>query len=537
MRPLAVFVGLEALASIVLAALWLGGGATGAVGANVEKAIDSSAPAALPSDAAAEQVRRYEAPEPSVEPRAAETAGAFGIVAHGVVREVQGSPIATASVSFVRDGEYTSGETLRTGAFAVADLTRGGYELRVKAKGFVEHAAEVELDGRAWQRFEVVLEPWTVVKVRFVAPGGGAFSENDLPWRRGEEPEVVATVEPLERDLPLAERPAYRRISVGEWASVNGYEGNELLSLKAAGFAGELRLQREPPLHAALLRGSALLATRPIEAGQSELTFEIDPETVRKRSGEVRLRLLDGVSGAPLAGAQLRLRIGPSQGMSVKTDEAGVARFERVPPGLGLLVSSVAEREQLGLDLRVPPGATVDLGDLVLSPLAAITGRVLDEHGQPVTNASIDWWELDRRSIAPLCSARLNAATNGEGRFTLRGAGRHRYALVAQRGYRFAAYAAIDARHGDPEEVVLRLAATTKVRLPRASRAPDGMVLSVHHDEDSPVRVISFAEAFAPSQLFLAPGSYTAQLHDAHDQLVHTAKLVVGREPVTLELP
>jgi hypothetical protein len=63
------------------------------------------------------------------------------------------------------------------------------------------------------------------------------------------------------------------------------------------------------------------------------------------------------------------------------------------------------------------------------------------------------------------------------------------------------------------------------------------MVLSLHRGDDAPVRVISFAEANAPSHLFLAPGTYTAQLHDAQDQLVHTTTLVVGREPVTLELP
>jgi hypothetical protein len=391
---------------LVLAALWLSGGATGAVDEELGAAVPT-APAALVSGAGVEQVRRYEAPEPSAEPRVAEPAGGFGIVAHGIVRDGQREPIPAASVSFVRDGEFLSGETLRTGAFAVADLASGGYELRVKAKGFVEHRAEVVLDERAWQRFEVVLEPWTVVKVRFEKLGGGALAESELPWPRGEEPEVVATVEPLERDLPIAERPAYGRISVSEWASVNGYDGSDLLSLKNAGFAGELRLHREPPLHAALLRGPVVIATGRIEAGQRELVFQIDPEAVRKGSGEVRLRLLDGATGAALAGAELRLRTGQNTSTSAKTGEDGVARFDGVRPGIALLTSSVAERERLELDLRVTPGARLDLGDVVLSPLASITGRVLDEQGQPVTNASIDWWELDRRSIAPQSSARL----------------------------------------------------------------------------------------------------------------------------------
>lgn len=537
MRPLVAFVCMEAIALLFLTALWLSGGATGSVSEELQGSseLHSSNPAL--ADSAAADVRRDEASVPKLAENAPEPATVFGIVAHGVVHDEHGAPIAAASVSFVRDGEYETGETLRSGAFAVPDLASGMYELRVSAKGFADHRAEVELDTRAWQRFEIVLRPWTVVKIRFAATGGETLTESAWPWRRDEEPYVVATVEPLAGDLPVAERPAHRCVGVGEWVSVNGYDGGDLLSLKAAGFAGELHLHREPPVYASLLRGHVVLDTRRIELEQRELTFEIDAEAVAKCSGDVRLRLVDGARGAVLPGAKLNLRIGPGKSVSAETDEAGIARFEGVYPGIGLLRATVPEREQLELDVRVLPGVVLDLGDVVLSTLAVITGRIIDEEGKPVTNASIDWWDLDRRTIAPLSSSRMGAATNAEGHFTLRGAGRHRYALVAQRGYPSAAYATVDARHGDPPEVVMRLAPTTKVRLSRSNQAPDGMVLSIHSEHNAPVRVLSFGEQFCPPHIFIAPGTYTVQMHDSGDQLVHEARLVVGTEAVTLELP
>lgn len=93
-------------------------------------------------------------------PMAAQESGEF----RGVVREVGGPPVASASVILYRPGEaaaYRGGLTDRLGAFRLAGLAPGRYDLRVERIGFETLTRSVEL-GAGRTELQLEMEPSAV---------------------------------------------------------------------------------------------------------------------------------------------------------------------------------------------------------------------------------------------------------------------------------------------------------------------------------------------------------------------------------------
>ena len=91
-------------------------------------------------------------------------------------------------------------------------------------------------------------------------------------------------------------------------------------------------------------------------------------------------------AGAPLAGVELR-----GAGRSSTSDAGGQVRLE-----LPAVAARSLELEALGKDLvphreraRVGPGATIDLGQLVLAPAGRVTGRAVGEDGRALPGAEV----------------------------------------------------------------------------------------------------------------------------------------------------
>ncbi|MBL8900673.1 MAG: carboxypeptidase regulatory-like domain-containing protein [Planctomycetes bacterium] len=490
-----------------------------------------------------ERVQREVAIANEIAGSSTEAATEFGIVLRGHVRDEHGKPIREASLGVGRDGNFELAKTSASGAFAVAFLSPGGAQLSAEASGYALLRREIEIGEEPVQELELVLREVLRIAVFVRGPDGAVLDRRNLPWSRGGEPVVVATREPWSTELPMAASAPLRRIGVSQWFSLQSFarQGLPQTLRDRPDALGELCLEAPPPLHAHLLSGTVRLASAMIVAGPSELEFRIDPEAIRAQRGRVHLRVLEAESGAPLAGAQIELQIGSQMGQTASSDEEGRAELDAVPPGLGTLGVSARQRESLRRSVRLAPGASLDMGDVLLTREVRITGRVLDAEGRAVAGAWVKAAPLEDRESAPLLDRLPTGVCDAAGQFTMPALGRRRYLLMARFGHgladEFSGDFVVDASTGEVAPLELRIAPTTIVALRRTREEPRDELLIVRRDDGAAVRSASLAEDHFPAALRLAPGSYELALCGPDGRARWSQQLVVGKERLEVELP
>src|SRR4029453_97262 len=117
----------------------------------------------------------------------------------------------------------------------------------------------------------------------------------------------------------------------------------------------------------------------------------------------IRGRVVDGVTGDPIARARVRVMSGPSSSSPVLTDAEGLFAVTGLPSGgTSLMVekatyipsripdagNSTTVRTRMQ-PLMLRDGQVIDNLTIALFHGGAITGRILDAHGDPVENAQI----------------------------------------------------------------------------------------------------------------------------------------------------
>lgn len=117
-------------------------------------------------------------------------------------------------------------------------------------------------------------------------------------------------------------------------------------------------------------------------------------------AGALRGRVFDGQSRAPIAGARVELQGETGdQFQSTSTDDEGSYEFRAIPPGR-YTVSAWAEgyselayspRPPIRDKTAIPIGKDTNLAgiDIALKRSCAISGRVIDEFGEPVSGAAV----------------------------------------------------------------------------------------------------------------------------------------------------
>jgi carboxypeptidase family protein len=151
-------------------------------------------------------------------------------------------------------------------------------------------------------------------------------------------------------------------------------------------------------------------------------------------------------SGTPIAAATVQLaslnETRPSR--SATTDDEGRFVFDALPSGEFMLgaakaayVASVADRDpQFGVQVRLADSEVRTNVDLVLARPAVITGRILDEFGEPYDGAMVSVWqtryENGRRHLVGVKTA-VNA-TDDRGRYRVINVPPGRYFVAASAG-------------------------------------------------------------------------------------------------------
>lgn len=541
MRPLAVLVIAE---TVVLCSLLYAvfGGST-AAGAAAEPTPAASAP---PPTNAAAVAAAAPAPPPStttsIERTTATNADAAapataGIVVHGTVRDEDGKPVAGVRVSWRREDVWRSGNGASPGAYAVAGMTPGSWEITCQAEGFVEAPFSREITDRAQQQFDFTLRRAHVVRVKVLSADGANVLADLGKALSFQTPSVIATKAPIARELPPTEHARLTTFGVGRWRGVDEPGRNRDASTPPD-VAGELLLDEPPPVFASLVLRTKVLQVQRIEPGQHELVFTIERDAILAGFGSVSVRLLDGASGAPLPDIHVSIGTAQGGGTGSKSDAEGRVTVPRVLPGLGhLSIEGGSKRESIRRFVRIRAGEVTDLGDLMLHEGASLSGVVVDAAGNAVNGARVQWTDLDGRTSPMPLVTNMSTSADAEGRFTLGRCGRHRFVVVAQTSEGARGHTLVDTRTGIPTSVTVKIAPTTRVAL-RGTFAGVGYTVSVLTAERTPVYVAMLGAEYRPTSMQLPPGDYTVEIHEMDsDVLVRSAPLHVGSEPTEIVVP
>lgn len=168
------------------------------------------------------------------------------------------------------------------------------------------------------------------------------------------------------------------------------------------------------------------------------------------KTGIVVGQVVNGKTGEPIAKATLRLNAldrpagSTEQPIEIKTATDSQGRFiiSNVPPGRYVLIgfqSSGFEASEFGAKRRGGPGMPIlvpageHADDLILRlvPLGVVTGRVLDEDGEPVEHASVQAQTLRFESGRRTLVTGGQATTNDLGTFRIAKLPAGQYFLVA----------------------------------------------------------------------------------------------------------
>jgi protocatechuate 3,4-dioxygenase beta subunit len=153
-------------------------------------------------------------------------------------------------------------------------------------------------------------------------------------------------------------------------------------------------------------------------AAASELYSFQSPAAAASQRGSIHGRVLQSDSGEAVKKALVILRRGQEPGTGASTDASGAFRFEGVEPGAWTLS---AERSGFVLD----PGSEHSVVDVKAAPAesevtlkmvrtGAISGRVRDSDGEPVTGASVQVAPVNpKKGVAP----QFGAATDDRGEY------------------------------------------------------------------------------------------------------------------------
>jgi Carboxypeptidase regulatory-like domain len=393
---------------------------------------------------------------------ASAAAAAIGRIVFGTVLDQAGRVVADASVSLARvvDRERETVSVGKTGTFAIAGLLPGVWSVRVRARGCLPIAEDLEVpaDRRALRR-DFRLQAARIVDVAFVTPEGDPLvetlrSEKIHSFRDIQV--VVTTHQPPELvSHDWRSRLPFRSLArfIGERRSPRDGE------VLPARFVGWFELKQPPPLFVSAYLGAVRLGSHPLADGQDEVSFAISVGDFRGSLADVRFRLVDAVTKKSITNADITLG-----GVSGVTPDANgaVPRIPRVPGRYGLTVRAPGyEIYHAIVDLH--RGRSLDMGDLAIHPpVTGWKGKVLDASGKPtVARIRSRRHDLGDTKVA---RARMFHGCDADGGFALGSLGPRRYLLIASKGNdEELDWTVIDAGQR-PTPIVFRLRKTVPVR-------------------------------------------------------------------------
>ena len=171
--------------------------------------------------------------------------------------------------------------------------------------------------------------------------------------------------------------------------------------------------------------GLCLLVAQPHTAAQTA----IPPQAIPANGDRVAGTVVSKTDGHPLARARVTLRDtkDSSKFESLVTAEDGKFYFQGVPPGKysligakrGFITAAYDQHDQFSTAIVTGAGIDTEALILRLAPAAVISGKILDESGEPVRHASVTLYYQDHSSGVDQIHQSRGAQTDDQGEYEL----------------------------------------------------------------------------------------------------------------------
>lgn len=418
--------------------------------------------------------------------------------------------------------QFTVGDS---GAYSVFGLPPGRARARAWIRGFVPYLAEFEIaDDSSRMQKDFLLQRALAIPVRFTDRDGGRLSVSEELRR------LLSAV--VTRDRPTILRGVEGRrpgaFGAGWWRPLEELQSDAEIDANAAGV---IEVHESAPLWISAVLRESVLDSRILHGGESEIVFALDRAELLAQLGSASVRVVDGRTGEPLAGARVGLGYRDEFSSGPESDAQGRVSFESLVPGPRDVRISARGCATVNLSVRVTPGEKLDLGDVHLFPSVTVRGRVLDPSGQGVA-AQIDVIpKRFARRDRSLDTNRMSPAA-ADGVFSFEQAESGPMVLIAR--HRDWAPAVVHADAPSDAQLDVRLVAGTPVEL-RPGTQGDGErwfeIRDAHGDPVSFLRIY----AWEPARLRLAPGEYVLHI-GCENAVLRSEAISVGSTPVVIDL-
>jgi hypothetical protein len=165
----------------------------------------------------------------------------------------------------------------------------------------------------------------------------------------------------------------------------------------------------------------------------------VDPSSLARAEG----RVINSVTGEPLRKAQLTLHAGPGSDYTATSDAGGHFAIERIAPGsynltaehqnFAVMEYGATRTGMPGKRINLAAGQSVTDVEMKLTPFGVISGKVLDQDGDPVAGVpiSVMKWGFSRggRQLMPSGGG---GSSNDRGEYRIYNLSAGRYYVVAR---------------------------------------------------------------------------------------------------------
>jgi hypothetical protein len=486
-----------------------------------------------------------DAPRPE---RPQATAPEFAI--RGPVRDESGNPVRGCRVT-LRDAASDPRLAPEFGSsgfgFYFLPLTRAGsFRIRCEADGFLTKEAPVEVSESTPQpTVDFTLAAAIRIAIRFVTPSGERITAMGIPgFTRGS----LAAVATRDRPGATVSREELRGESDGVAGILQRFGRSRVHRARDLPVADPprddsdsrddpthdcvLELHEKPPVYVSAVLGNVVLASESLAASVEALDLVVDLDRARTRLASLTVRILDAETGVPMAGVPVRTGpIGKALDVfgSACTSEAGVAVIAGLVQGLHAVYVNERDDDHEHWKGRVTlePGSTLDLGTLLLTRSASVSGEVLGEDGTPIRSFDLGVLRhIDRQSAFAFGIDWAGPSKGLHGELSVSGLGRGRHRLVVSNEAWALSDTVVDTSQGSVEDVRIVLKKGTLVRLVAANGRDRSLSAGIARDDGLDLTRVDLRTGMRTIRL--VPGQYLAHLYDEMQGLLATTPFFVG---------
>lgn len=458
-------------------------------------------------------------------------------IVYGRVTDGNGAPVRDVMITFTR-GEEESIDVRPTadGNYSIYGLHPGLWNGRCRVNGYSEGPQTVFLDIKdPAQRVDFVLQQKTNILIRFLTPEGELLKE--ALDKRGIRPYsghnligVIASSEKPPALLPATPYAFYSNPNARFRGPMELMGSKDRLPADAS---GRLELNIPTPVYVTAVFRNFILTTVFVEKPVPQLDITISVDALLSNTCNVRLQLVDGETGAPIAGGSANLGNRQSSGAPAKGDGEGIIQFSGAAPGLlTLSYSGPSPYERIQQFIRVAPGESLDLGKIKLYKSTELSGIVVDSKGTPVA-CDIQLVSENRSAFPAPADFHGAFTTKTDGRFSMH-VPRSRHVLLISSREEDRSYAAlpVDTTSGDVRDLQIVVKPGTPVTFDYKV-APYQSYISQVADANGSILQSIYVHAPTKRVLTLAPGNYKITLYDK-DQPIREIPVQVTDSPAVI---